>query len=260
MSATLLIIDDSPSDVRTLVELLRDQPGFRILVALSGADGFDKAVTTQPDLILLDRIMPEMDGLNTCRLLKSDPRTTDIPVIFLTAMQALEDKVEGFSLGSCDYITKPWQAQEVLARLRVHVDLHKRLRTLPVQTPDEPPDYKKMSRAELRVHKAQVLYLQDMSITLTLTDIARKIGTHARQLAEDFRQVTGQSAQNWLREQRMKQACELLLTTDLEIGRIAEQNGYSSAAAFSNAFREYFNMSPSDYRRASGLPMNRRDG
>lgn len=254
MPATLLIIDDNPSDIRPLVEILRDQ-GFRLIVALSGSEGFNKAITLQPTLILLDRIMPEMDGLSTCRLLKSDPRTRTIPVIFLTAMQAVEDKVAGFELGVCDYITKPWQAPEVLARLRVHIDLHRRLREQSgvASSALPPPMNKTLSRAEQRVHKAQLLYLQALDTTPTLTAIAHSIGTHARQLAEDFRQVTGQSAQQWLREQRMKQACEWLLTRETDIGRIAEQVGYTSAAAFSNAFRDYFGLSPSEYRRAAGL-------
>lgn len=254
MPATLLIIDDNPSDIRPLVEILRDQ-GFRIMVALDGADGFNKAVIMQPALVLLDRLMPDMDGLSTCRLLKSDPRTADIPVIFLTAMQAVEDKVKGFELGVCDYITKPWHPPEVIARLRVHIALHRRLRETSATQLPEPlisagPE---MNRAEQRVYKAQQLYLQAIDTTPTLTDIAHSIGTHARQLAEDFRQVTGQSAQHWLREKRMKRACELLLTTEMDIGRIAEQVGYTSAAAFSNAFREYFSLSPSEYRRAAGL-------
>jgi len=254
MPTTLLIIDDSPSDIRPLVEILRDQ-GFRIMVALNGSDGFDKAITAQPELILLDRIMPDMDGLNTCRLLKSDSRTTGIPVIFLTAMQAVEDKVEGFKLGVCDYITKPWHPPEVIARLRVHIELHRRLREIPVHPLADfaPSADQQMSRAEQRVHKAQLLYLQAIDTTPTLTEIAHSVGTHARQLAEDFRQVTGQSAQNWLREKRMRQACKLLLTSEMDIGRIAEQVGYTSAAAFSNAFREYFGLSPSEYRRAAGL-------
>lgn len=254
MPATLLIIDDAPSDIRPLVEILRDQ-GFRIMVALNGADGFNKAVMEQPALILLDRIMPGMDGLSTCRLLKSDPRTASIPVVFLTAMQAVEDKVEGFKLGVCDYITKPWQPPEVIARLRAHIELHRRLREAPAKpSPDSAAlAHQDMSRAEQRVHKAQTLYLQAIGTTPTLTEIAHSIGTHARQLAEDFRQVTGLSAQHWLRGQRMRQACGLLLTSEMDIGRIAERVGYTSAAAFSNAFREYFGLSPSDYRRAAGL-------
>jgi len=95
--------------------------------------------------------------------------------------------------------------------------------------------------------------LQAIDTTPTLTEIAHSVGTHARQLAEDFRRVTGQSAQHWLREKRMIRACELLLTSEMDIGRIAEQVGYTSAAAFSNAFREYFSLSPSEYRRAAGL-------
>ncbi len=212
MSSTVLIIDDTPSDIRALVELLRHQ-SFRIMVSLNGTDGFNKAILIQPDLILLDRLMPEMDGLHTCRLLKSDPRTECIPIIFLTAMQAVEDKVEGFKLGVCDYITKPWEDAEVIARLRMHIQLHQRFQAISPK-PDSAyslPD-KPLSRQELRVYKAQNLYLQQIDGALTLTDVACSVGTHARQLAEDFRQVTGQSAQNWLRDKRMGDRRRILLS------------------------------------------------
>lgn len=254
MITTVLIIDDTPSDIHVLVEILRDQ-SFRIIVALNGEDGFNKAVTLQPTLILLDRVMPGMDGLSTCRLLKSDKRTAMIPVIFLTAMQSVEDKVEGFELGACDYIVKPWQAPELIARLRVHIGLHRRLREIPDNslTDFNALANKEMSRAEQRVHKAQFLYLHNISTTPTLAEIAHRVGTHARQLADDFRYVTGQTAQNWLRDQRMHQACNLLLMDEMEVSLISEQVGYTSASAFSNAFREYFGLSPSEYRRTAGL-------
>lgn len=253
MSAKILLIDDSATDIQTLIEILRDQQGFRVFIALTSSDGYNKAIQLQPELILLDRMLPDIDGLNTCRLLKSDPRTRNIPVIFLTAMQSVTDKVEGFKLGVCDYITKPWHEAELLARLRVHIDLHRRLNTITEQTVTDESVTKPTSRVEIRVQKAQALYLQDLSVTLTLSDIAHQIGTHARQLAEDFRQVTGDSVHAWLRSKRMNKACELLLSTELEVSRIAEASGYTSAAAFSNAFRDYYGMPPSEYRRNAGL-------
>ncbi|WP_293068551.1 response regulator, partial [Moorena sp. SIO3F7] len=94
------------------------------MVATDGETAIDQTEYATPDLILLDVIMPVMDGFETCRRLKSNPATNEIPVIFMTALNDTVDKIKGLSLGAVDYITKPFQTEEVLARLQVHLQLH----------------------------------------------------------------------------------------------------------------------------------------
>lgn len=253
---TVLIIDDNPHDVRLLGAALSHKKNFHIIFNLNGLEGFKNACETRPDLILLDRMMPEMDGLKVCRLLKNDQRTAHIPVIFLTAMESVEDKIEGFKLGACDYITKPCHPEELMMRIRTHIDLHQRLSNQPIeqlQIQNVPVHTENLSRPEMRVKKAQALYLQDLTVNLSLTETAKKIGTHARQLSDDFKNVTGKHIQHWLQEQRMEQACHLLLKTEIDISRVAEDVGYTSVATFSNTFRDYFGMPPKEYRRLLGL-------
>lgn len=256
---TVLIIDDNPQDVRLLGAALSNS-NFHVIFSLNGMDGFKNACATLPDLILLDRMMPEMDGFKVCRLLKSDERTVHIPTIFLTAMETIEDKVEGFKLGACDYITKPCHPDELTMRIRTHIDLHHRLNhsknhepTNGKNLPSRLLSVENLSRAEMRVQKAQAFYLQDLTINLSLSVVAKQIGTHARQLSDDFKLVTGKHIQNWLQEKRMEKACHLLLETDIEINRVAEDVGYTSVATFSNTFRDYFGMPPKEYRRLLGL-------
>lgn len=255
---TILIIDDNPQDIRLLGAALSHKKNFHIIFNLNGLDGFKNACDTRPDLILLDRMMPDMDGLKVCRLLKNDQRTSHIPVIFLTAMESVEDKVEGFKLGACDYITKPCHPEELTMRIRTHIELHQRLlkptsieHSPEIQSPFELIE--NLSRQEMRVKKAQALYLQDLTVNLSLTEVAKKIGTHARQLSDDFKNITGKHVQHWLQEQRMEQACHLLLKTGIDISRVAEDVGYTSVATFSNTFRDYFGMPPKEYRRLLGL-------
>ena len=119
---TILIIDDNATNLGVLTGYLRGH-GFELMIAHNGADGLVKARLGQPDLILLDVMMPDMDGFETCRRLKAAPPTSAIPVIFITALQSLEDKVSGFAAGGVDYITKPLQKEEVLARVQTHVQL-----------------------------------------------------------------------------------------------------------------------------------------
>lgn len=120
---TILLIDDNATNLGVLAGYLRGH-GFHLMVARNGRDGIEKAKLGRPDLILLDVMMPDMNGFETCRRLKSEAETAAIPVIFITALQSAEDKVKGFSAGGVDYITKPLQEEEVLARVTTHVALY----------------------------------------------------------------------------------------------------------------------------------------
>jgi two-component system sensor histidine kinase/response regulator len=120
----ILVVDDTPQNVQVLSNLLHNA-GYQVLAAFNGKDALDMAQERQPDLILLDIIMPEMDGFETCKRLKDDDETNNIPIIFLSALSEVEDKVKAFELGGQDYITKPFQQKEVLARVRTHLRLYK---------------------------------------------------------------------------------------------------------------------------------------
>src|SRR5215471_1234136 len=114
--ATILVVDDSPVNLQVLVRTL-DGSGHRILAATSGSSALQIAARVKPDLVLLDVMMPEMDGFEVCRRIKSDPAISDVAIIFLSALGDVGDKVAGLELGAVDYITKPIQAEEVLARV-----------------------------------------------------------------------------------------------------------------------------------------------
>lgn len=119
---TVLIVDDTPANLGVIAENL-EACGYRVLVAQDGAEGLQRAEFAQPDLIMLDVMMPRMDGLQVCRLLKKQPSTRDIPVIFMTARSEIEDKVAGFDVGAVDYVTKPLQIEEVIVRIKTHLEL-----------------------------------------------------------------------------------------------------------------------------------------
>jgi signal transduction histidine kinase len=122
-NGTILIVDDNSANLGVLSDAL-SQAGFEVRVAKSGKMALERVKYALPDLILLDVMMPEMDGFETCRRLQANPETTQIPVIFMTALSDTANKVEGFQLGAVDYITKPFQQEEVLARVKLHLKLH----------------------------------------------------------------------------------------------------------------------------------------
>jgi formate hydrogenlyase transcriptional activator len=117
---TILVVDDAPANIRLLLDTL-DGLGFRILVARDGRSAVAQARNARPDLVLLDVMMPGVDGFETCGQLRSGAQTADIPVIFMTALSEIADKVRGFEAGGVDYITKPFQQEEVLARVTAHL-------------------------------------------------------------------------------------------------------------------------------------------
>lgn len=126
---TVLIVDDEPINLIILGTVL-EKEGFQVLRATSGAEARQIALAARIDLILLDVMMPGEDGFETCSRLKQHGHTADVPVIFLTALSKTEDKVRGFSLGAVDYITKPFEKMEVMARVRTHIRLRHAYRVL----------------------------------------------------------------------------------------------------------------------------------
>ena len=120
--ANILIVDDVPDNIRLLGNILQ-QEGYQINGAKDGLQALKVAAKVIPDLILLDVMMPEPNGFETCQRLKDNPVTQDIPIIFLTAMDQVNDMVKGFQAGAVDYITKPFNTLELLVRIRTQLEL-----------------------------------------------------------------------------------------------------------------------------------------
>jgi len=120
--ATILIVDDNPKNVQVLGTILMDAK-YRVAVAHQGNLVFDLIPKVKPDLLLLDIMMPDIDGFEVCKHLKADSLTRDLPIIFLTAKTETDDIVKGFELGASDFITKPFRSKELLARVQTHLTL-----------------------------------------------------------------------------------------------------------------------------------------
>ena len=153
--ATVLIVDDAPENLAVLSEVL--SPHFRVRAANSGARALRVAASDpRPDLVLLDIMMPEMDGHAVLERLRADPATRDVPVIFVTAMDAVADEEKGLALGAVDYITKPIQPAIVLARVRAHLELK--------QARDWLKDQNAWLEAEVTRRMHENVFIQDVSI------------------------------------------------------------------------------------------------
>ncbi len=244
-SARILVVDDREEDRHLLADFLRRQ-GYRLYVAEDGRDGVEKALYIQPDLILMDVHMPVCDGIAACRLLKAEPRTMAIPLIFLTAAALPEERVQGLVEGAVDYITKPFNFDEVRLRVCIHLNAaqaHEAVDTAP--EPGQPSGT--LDAAVFRA--AQQRILNDLASPLELSALARAVGTNTHQLNEAFRKHAGVTVFDYLREARMKEARHLLRETGLDVQTVASDLGYASAANFATAFRERFGLSPRQYRQ-----------
>ncbi|NEV64620.1 response regulator transcription factor [Thiorhodococcus minor] len=262
-SATILIIDDEPVALRAIVAELTAL-GFETLIARDGTDGLHKAERGSPDLILLDILMPGWDGYETCQRLKSRPATRAIPVIFLTALCDMTQKLKGFEAGCVDYITKPFDHREVLARVSAHLQDRHLFARMAEQV--GPPSARRAAligcdgtapkgadQAGLRLlYRAIDLLLDEMADPPSLTELARRVGTNQARLGREFQTHLGMSTFEYLREQRLVRAQELLDDTDRQIQQIAEAIGFKRAGDFATAFRLRFGMTPREYRRRHG--------
>jgi diguanylate cyclase (GGDEF)-like protein/PAS domain S-box-containing protein len=124
MTGKILVVDDTSASLRLLTDILKSE-GYEVRSAINGELALNAAASSTPDLVLLDIRMPGMDGYEVCRRLKAHPATAEVPVIFVSAASETEDKVQGFTMGAVDYVTKPYQRDELLARVRTHVELNR---------------------------------------------------------------------------------------------------------------------------------------
>lgn len=267
-NAHLLVIDDNTAELKILLEMLRNK-GYRLSVAMDAMQGYRRATAQQIDLILLDVHMGSVDGFAVCRLLKADAALADIPVIFVSSGASLQERLQGLQCGAVDYILKPFEPAEVLARVEIHLALARRhkaqsqdaaLSTDPVETePGVAPVLQSESERALSqdltlLRAAQQIVLADLSRVPSLPELAIKLGTYEKRLARIFLEQTGRTPYDFIRQARLHEARRMLGDSIMRIDEVAQAVGFSSAANFSTAFRLHFGCTPSAFRRANPPP------
>jgi len=175
--STILIVDDEPINIDLLRETLKSK--YRLIIATRGEQAYSLAVSKKPDMILMDVMMPGMDGFEACEKIKENPETSHIPVVFVTALNEVEDKSVGYEMGGSDYITKPFEMSDVLTCIETHlsvIKLAKRVKELESNDPDR-------SQSNAMVHKMNDLISSISSnaqiIKLFWTSIEPIIKKHA---------------------------------------------------------------------------------
>ncbi|WP_457969478.1 DNA-binding response regulator [Pseudomonas sp. R4-84] len=240
----ILLIDDIPEDIRATLILLKAQP-WRISLASDAYQGYQRALALRPDLIVLDVHMPQMDGFSLCRLLREAPATRHIPILFLSSANTSLERLEGLTVGAVDYIPKSCAPEEVLARIKIHLQLTWRAPPTVQESPadPEPQGDEIVLRAAMRLIENQ---LDDMP---SLGMLAQKVGTHEKRLSAIFREHLGLTVFAYIRDARLRRGQDLLCESAMSVQDVAELVGFRSACNFTTAFRQRIGMTPSQFRQ-----------
>jgi signal transduction histidine kinase/AraC-like DNA-binding protein len=248
--AKILVVEDS-EDVRAhLLDNLEDQ--FTMLEAVDGEEGLSLATETIPDIIITDLMMPKMDGVELCKRLKSDERTSHIPVIMLTAKATVESRIEGLETGADAYMTKPFNMQELQTRLKSLIEQRKKLRErFSKETDLGPSDIAVTSVDEKFLNKAIQIIEQNLGdCDFDVTAMTGEIGMSRMQLFRKLKALTNQTPSEFIRTIRLKRAAQLLKKNFGNVAEITYEVGFNNLSYFAKCFRELYGVSPSEYAKA----------
>lgn len=253
----ILIIDDDPDQLRLLIAALREAP-YRVSVALKGDQGYARAIALMPDLILLDMRMPGRDGVAIARMLKSNPSTEHIPILFLSALTSQEARLAGLTAGAVDYITKPFFVDEMRERIRIHLSLSKRLAAI---ASEGAVDAFERSRTQpvkaVPVHAMLEQLAKDFIMqhlhepALRATSVAASLHVPAQRMNAIFEKSNGLTIAEFIRQERMRRAAVMLAQSTLSVAEIAFEVGYENSANFSTVFKKFWGQSPLQMRKAA---------
>lgn len=245
-----LIVDDNEDLVSFMKESLALY--FRVRTASNGQEAWELVTELKPDIIVSDVMMPVMDGNELCRKIKEDKHTCNIPLILLTAKQNVEDKVESLTIGADDYVTKPFNTEVLILRMRKLVELSKKSKNR-TQIDPEPSEIEITSLDEQLVANA-IKYVEGNMARpeLSVEELSQALGMSRVHLYKKLSQITGKSPTEFIRIIRLKRAAQLLRESQLNVSEIAYRVGFNNPKYFSKYFKEEFGVLPSAYQEKEG--------
>ncbi len=245
----LLVVEDH-AEVR---ELLRKTftKDYNVITASQGEEGLEKALEYIPDLIISDIMMPVKDGIALSKELKSDERTSHIPVILLTAKAGEENELKGIETGADDYMVKPFKRNLLRSKVEKLIALRKQLQNRYSQEVVlKPKDIAITSIDERFLERVQQVLDQNLvESAFTVEEFSRAVGMSRMQLHRKLKALTGLSATEFIRSQRLKLAAQLLQQSDSNVSQVGYAVGFNDHSYFTKCFRELYHMTPSEYAK-----------
>jgi signal transduction histidine kinase/DNA-binding response OmpR family regulator len=246
----ILVVEDN-TDVRAYIKSYLI-PVYQVTEARDGAEGIEIALEMIPDLIISDVMMPKKDGYQLCQTLKSDEKTSHIPIILLTAKAASENKIEGLETGADEYLIKPFEPNELLARVKNLIDLRRKLRErFKASVPLKPGEVAVTSMDDAFLKKVMAAVEQHMGDEhFHVEGLAAEVGMSRVQLFRKLTALTSQSPGEFIRYIRLHRAMELLQKDFGTVSEIAYTVGFSDPSYFSKCFHKQFGKAPTDVRKS----------
>jgi len=251
----LLIVEDN-ADMRAYIRGYFEND-FQIIEAVDGTDGYEKSTEHIPDIIISDVMMPNMDGNEFCRKVKEDERTSHIPLILLTARSSKESRIEGLETGADDFITKPFDGDELQIRVKNLIDQRKRLSTVLERKIQKSHTTTKLDFDDSGITSMDERFLQKVIEVVkerhadpefNTTAFGQAIGLGRIQLNRKIKALTGQTTINFIRIFRLNRAAELIKKKSATVAEIAYDVGFSSPSYFTECFRLHFGKLPSEFQ------------
>ncbi len=243
----LLVIEDNPDIIIYIKSILKNS--YNIHTASNGKLGIEKALNLIPDIIISDVMMPEKNGYEVCDILKKDKRTSHIPIILLTAKSTQSDKVDGLKHGADAYLTKPFDKEELLIRLKKLVDIRQQLQLRYTNGLNEKTSsVSANSIEEIFLQKLQEQIQNHLSDTqFGVPQLAETINLSQMQLYRKLKALTGKTPSQFIRSYRLQKALELLQAGELNVSEVAYDVGFSDPSYFSRMFHKEFGKNPSQF-------------
>ncbi|WP_064197880.1 MULTISPECIES: response regulator [Emticicia] len=244
----LLIVDDN-EDIRKYLRSIFEKE-YKIIEAVNGKDGIEKATAQVPDIIISDLMMPEMDGFEFCKFLKADEKTSHIPIVMLTAKANIESRIEGFELGADDYLTKPFNSQEMQARVKNLLVIREKLNKYYQKNNNQKPlDVKVNVIDEHFIKKVTgVLDTHLSDSQFSIEQLAGELSLSPTQLRRKIKALSNQTIVEFIRNYRLEKAAQLLRQNAGNVSEIAFNVGFDSLSYFGKVFQEIYGVLPSEYK------------
>lgn len=246
----LLVVEDNDELSLYLAHELKDQ--YRVSIARNGRVGLEMAISQLPDLIISDVMMPEMDGVELCRTIKTDASTSHIPVILLTAKSAVEDQIKGIEEGADVYITKPFSIQLMKAQISHMINSRKDLYTRFSQEVHIIPAQYAKNKLDQEFLSTIIDYIVSniSDSQLGVEALADSMNLSRGQIYRKIKALTGKTAVEFIRDIRLKEAVKLMETRKLSLAEIAYETGFTSPSYFTRSFKSQYGKAPSDYMKS----------
>lgn len=243
----LVLIVEDEADIRAfIISFLKKD--YQIIEAVNGKIGTEKALKEIPDLIISDIMMPEVDGIQLCKTLKTNELTSHIPIILLTAKVAEKSEIEGISTGADAYVTKPFNSETLKVRVQKLIETRRQLQKHFSKTLSINPELAITSTESDFLKRLQAVLDQHITDPEFTSDLFGKLMHMSRtQLHRKLKTITGMSSSEFIRAQRLKLAIGLLKETDATISEIAYQVGFNTPSYFGKCFKEVYNCTPNEY-------------